>query len=273
MSSKDTTLIAVGGGDIASASEVLDAIFKTVERRNEAKLVIMTVATSEVDGAYAKYNTIFRKKNIKHIEMVDVSVREDAFNEGSIQKLEDADIMFFTGGDQLNITSLFGGSPMHELMQRRIKEGVVIAGTSAGAAMMSGNMILGGRSDSAPKAEGVDIGPGLDLIHDVIIDTHFSQRGRHGRLLTAVAHYPQIVGVGLDEKCGIVVRGSTFKVVGEGCVTIVEGSSVTHCDLAYRKVGDCIGILGIDLHVLPSGYSYDIEKHLPIAPPLQRSAS
>src|SRR3954471_18534562 len=153
MSAKETTLIAVGGGDIASATAVLNAIFKTVEHKSEAKLVIMTVATSQVDGAYEKYDAIFRKRNIKHIEMVDVSAREDSFNEASIQKLKDADVIFFSGGDQLNITSLFGGSPMHDVMRRRMKEGVVIAGTSAGAAMMSGSMIIGGRSDSAPKAE------------------------------------------------------------------------------------------------------------------------
>jgi len=273
MSKSETTLIAVGGGDIAGASAVLDAILKTVEHRDEAKLVIMTVATSQVEGAYDKYNAIFRKRNIKHIEMVDVSVREDAFNAASIKKLEDADILFFTGGDQLNITSLFGGSPMHELVQRRVKEGVVIAGTSAGAAMMSGLMVVSGRSDSAPKAEGVQLGPGLDLVPNCVIDTHFSQRGRHGRLLTAVAHYPQIVGIGLDEKCSIVVKGHRFQVVGEGCVTVVEGKSVTHCDLVERQAGDCIGIIGVDLHVLPSGYSYDLETRTPIAPEMRSAAS
>jgi cyanophycinase len=272
MAANDTTLIAIGGGDLGAAPQVIDEIINTVERKKEAKLVLMTVATSMVDGAYEKYDRLFRKRNIKHIEMVDVSQREDSYNEASIRKLEDADIIFFTGGDQLNITSLFGGSPMHELMRRRRKEGVVIAGTSAGAAMMSGSMILGGRSDSAPKVEGVQIGPGLDLLPDAIIDTHFSQRGRHGRLLTAIAHYPQIIGIGLDEQSGIVVKGREFTVIGGGCVTVFEGNSVKHCDLPYREPGDCIGILGVNLHVLPCGYSYDLDKHLPIAPPLRRSA-
>ena len=273
MSTKETTLIAVGGGDIATATAVLDAIFQTVEHKDEAKLVIMTIATSQVEGAYEKYDAIFRKRKIKHVEMVDVSAREDAFNEASIKKIEDADILFFTGGDQLNITSLFGGSPMHDVVHRRVKTGVVIAGTSAGAAMMSGSMIVGGRSDSAPKAEGVQLGPGLDLVPDCVIDTHFSQRGRHGRLLTAVAHYPQIVGIGLDEKCSIVVRGHLFEVVGEGCVTIVEGKDVRHCDLPQRKAGDCIGLIGVELHVLPSGYSYDLETHTAIAPEMRSAAS
>jgi len=273
MAANETTLIAIGGGDLAGAPGVLDAIFKTVERRKEAKLVVMTVATNMVDGVYEKYDRIFRKRNIKHIELVDVSQREDSFNQASIQKLEDADIIFFTGGDQLNITSLFGGSPMHDLMQLRVKEGVVIAGTSAGAAMMSGSMIIGGRSDSAPKSGGVQIGPGLDLIPDAIIDTHFSQRGRHGRLLTAIAHYPQVVGIGLDEQSGITVKGREFTVIGDGCVTVVGGASVTHCDLPYREPGDCIGILGVNLHVLPCGYSYDLDNHLPIAPPRRLSAS
>jgi cyanophycinase len=263
MSAKETTLIAIGGGDLASAPTVLDAIFKSVERKQEAKVVVMSVATNEVEGTYEKYNPMFRKRNVKHVEMADVSVREDAFNESSIKKLEDADIIFFTGGDQLNITSLFGGSPMHDVMRRRMDEGVVIAGTSAGAAMMSGSMIVHGRSDSAPKAEGVTLGPGLDLVQDVIIDTHFSQRGRHGRLLTAVAHYPQVVGVGLDEGCSVVIKGRQMEVVGDGCVTVIEGKSVTHCDLPERSPGDCIGILGMNLHVLPCGYSYDLERHMP----------
>src|SRR4051794_37630289 len=109
MAANDTTLIAIGGGDLGAAPEVIDEIINTVERKKEAKLVLMTVATSMVDGAYEKYDRLFRKRNIKHIEMVDVSQREDSYNEASIQKLEDADVIFFTGGDQLNITSLFGG--------------------------------------------------------------------------------------------------------------------------------------------------------------------
>lgn len=272
MAAKDTTLIAIGGGDLAEAPGVLDAIFKTVERKDEARLLILTVATSEVEGAYDKYDAIFRKRNIKHVEMADVSVREDAFDDFAVKKIEAADILFFTGGDQLNITSLFGGSPMHEAMQRRMNSGVVIVGTSAGAAMMSGSMIVGGRSDSAPKAEGVQLGPGLDLIPEAVVDTHFSQRGRHGRLLTVIAHYPHLTGIGLDEKCSVVVKGRKLTVVGDGCVTVFEGKSVTHCDLPERKPGECIGILGVQLHVLPCGYSYDLERHMP-APPEKTNAA
>jgi cyanophycinase len=272
MAGSETTLIAIGGGDLAGAPGVLDAIFTTVARKSEARLLILTVATSEVDGAYDKYNAIFRKRNVKHVDMVDVSRREDAFSEAGVKKIEAADILFFTGGDQLNITSLFGGSPMHDAMHERVASGVVVVGTSAGAAMMSGSMIGGGRSDSAPKAEGVQLGPGLDLIRDAVIDTHFSQRGRHGRLLTVVAHYPQLTGIGLDEKCAVIVKGRKMTVAGDGCVTIFEGKSVTHCDLPEREAGECLGILGVDLHVLPCGYTYDLDEHLP-APPEMSSAA
>src|SRR4051794_34738348 len=113
MRKPSTTMIAIGGGDIAAAPEVLDEIFNKVENKKDARLLLMTIATNEVEGAYEKYNSLFRKRNIKHIDMVDVSVREDAFSDHSIKKLEAADAVFFTGGDQLNITSLFGGTPLH----------------------------------------------------------------------------------------------------------------------------------------------------------------
>ncbi|MBV9215097.1 MAG: cyanophycinase, partial [Acidobacteria bacterium] len=108
-------MIAIGGGDLTAAKPVLKLIFDAMGRRKDARMVVMTVATNQVDGAYEKYNSIFRKKSICHIEMVDVSVREDSSNPKSLEKIERADLIFFTGGNQLNVTSLFGGSPMHEL--------------------------------------------------------------------------------------------------------------------------------------------------------------
>ena len=138
--------------------------------------------------------------------------------------------------------------------------------------MMSGSMIISGESNSAPTVHGVDIAPGMNLISGTIIDTHFSQRGRHGRLLTAVAHYPQALGIGLDEKTGIVVRNGDLKVVGEGAVTIFDGTDMKHSDLPYKHDHQPVGMFDMCIHVLPSGYKFDLKKREPSAPPLKKLA-
>jgi cyanophycinase len=203
--------------------------------------------------------------------MVNISTRADSFNKASLNKIGRADLIYFTGGDQLNVTSLFGGSPLHNLLEERIRNGVAIGGTSAGAAMMSGSMIITGRSDTGPKKGCVDIAPGLDLISDTIIDTHFSERGRYGRLLTAVAHHPQILGIGLDERTGIVVKGTQFRVVGEGSVIVVDGGNMTHDDLVYQRELNPIAMFDIRLHALASGYTFDMGTREPRAPAIERT--
>jgi cyanophycinase len=209
---------------------------------------------------------------VKHVNVVDVSEREHGFDEASLKKVRETDALFFTGGDQLNVTSLMGGTPLHTVIHERFNDGFVIMGTSAGAAMMSSWMIISGGSGNPPMVGGVDFAPGMDLVPDTVIDTHFSQRARHGRLLTAVAHYPLAIGIGIDEQTAMVVRGHEFKVVGEGVVTIVDGSRMRHCDLPYRENKQPIGMFDVDVHVLPAGYKYDIKTRTPNAPAASKRA-
>jgi cyanophycinase len=269
MSNGTTTLIAIGGGELEESRDVLDEFVKLVKKASDPRLVVMTIATNEPEAAAEKYNRLFRKKGIKHVGIVDVSQRDDAFKEASLKKVSEADALFFTGGDQLNITSLLGGSPLHNLLYERIKkDGIVVAGTSAGAAMMSTSMIVSGRSDTAPKVGGVEIAPGMNLLSSTIIDTHFSARGRHGRLLTAIAHYPQDLGIGIDERTAIVIRHNEFKVLGEGAVTIMDGCQMKHNNLPYRKEKETVGLFGVDIHVLPAGYKFDLKRREPVSPSL-----
>jgi cyanophycinase len=272
MGSGKSMLLAVGGGEIKESKEVLDQILRYLEKESDPRVTVMTVATSDPEAAAGKYNRLFRGLGIKHVDIVDVSQRSDAFEERSLKKIEAADAIFFTGGDQLNITSLLGGSPLHELIQQRQNDGILIAGTSAGAAMMSSSMIISGKSDTAPKVSGVEIAPGMNMIEDTVIDSHFSERGRHGRLLTAIAHYPQVLGLGIDERTGIVCTNGEFKVIGEGVVTVFDGRQMEHSDLPYRKDDQPIGMFGVDVHVLPSGYRYDLKARKPIAPTLKKMA-
>jgi cyanophycinase len=265
MAKNETTLIAVGGGEMAEAKEVLDEIFRYLESKSDSRIAVMTVATNESEAAASKYNRLFRSRGVNHVDVVDVSLREDSFKEASLKKVKNVDAMFFTGGDQLNVTSLLGGSPLHDLIQERYSEGVLIIGTSAGAAMMSSSMIISGKSDTPPRVGGVEIAPGMNLIHDTIIDSHFSQRGRHGRLLTAIAHYPQVLGLGIDERTAIIFRDGEFKVRGEGVVTVVDGSKMRYSDLPYRREDETVGMFDVHVHVLPSGYGYDMKERRPIA--------
>lgn len=262
----NTVLMAVGGGAFEDAADVLGEFLDLVKTNTDPHLVVMTVATNEPEKASKKYDALFRKHKVRHVSIIDVSERNDAYDEKALKKIDEADALFFTGGDQLNVTSLMGGTPLHNLIHKKYTEGFIIAGTSAGAMMMSNSMIVSGSGDSAPAVSGVEIAPGMDLISDTTIDTHFSQRGRYGRLLTAVAHYPQNLGIGIDEQTAIVVRGNEFKVVGAGVVTIIDGGQIRHSNLPYRREDEPLGLCGVILHVLPAGYKYDLKKRRPINP-------
>lgn len=265
-------LIAVGGGEMRETKEVLEQLTKYLKGRSDPRITVMTVATSDGEGAASKYNALFRSIGIRHVDVVDISQREEAFAGSALKKIDSADAIFFTGGDQLNITSLMGGTPLHKRVYERLREGVLIIGTSAGAAMMSSSMIVSGKSDSPPTVGGVEIAPGMDMIPDTIIDSHFSQRGRHGRLLTAIAHYPQVLGIGIDERTAIMTQNGKFTVIGEGTVTVMDGSQMRHTDLPYRKADENVGMFGVTVHVLPSGYSFDVKERRPIAPELKKLA-
>jgi cyanophycinase len=272
MANDKTTLIAVGGGEMAESKAAMDEILGHLEKLRDPRVVVMTVATNEEDDAAKKYNSLFRGRGIKHVESVDVSQRDDAFNERSLEKVKRGDLLFFTGGDQLNITSLMGGTPLHDLVRERYRDGVLIAGVSAGAAMMSSSMIISGKSDTPPKVGGVEIAPGMNMIEETVIDSHFSQRGRHGRLLTAIAHYPQLLGLGIDERTAIVFNDGEFRVIGEGVVTVFDGNQMKYSDLPYRDEDQPVGMFGINIHVLPERYRFNLKERMPIAPKLTKLA-
>ena len=269
MGKSKSTFIPIGGGELKKAEKVVDLLVELLKRDRDSRVLILTVATNRPESAIDKYNALFRSKGVKHVDAVDVSERKDALSKRSIQKVNKADLLFFTGGDQLNITTLLGGSPLGESINNRINEGVIVAGTSAGAAMMSKWMITSGDSDKAPNVGGVEIAPGMDMFDSMIIDTHFSQRGRHGRLLAAIAHFPQAIGIGLDERTAAIVKGSKLKIIGDGVATIMDGSTLTINDLPYRGEGEKVGLAGVTVNVLPDGYRYDIKNRIAIPPALK----
>jgi cyanophycinase len=257
-------LVAIGGGDIREGDAPLLKEFVKLAKGPRARVVVMTVATDDPASAAAEYRQAFKRLGVDDVKAVDVSSRADTLNEDSLEAIEHATGLFFTGGDQLHITSLVGGSRMQALIHRRYERGLVIGGTSAGAAMMSNSMIIGGESDESPKAGAVEIGPGMDLIIGAVIDTHFSQRGRYGRLLTAVAHYPQDLGLGIDEKTAMIVHGNEFEVAGEGAVVVIDGGAMTYTSLPYTERDGGLSLYGVRVHVLSAGARFDLSKRQPI---------
>ncbi|MDQ3805640.1 MAG: cyanophycinase [Acidobacteriota bacterium] len=257
-------LFAVGGGDIKGGDAPLLKEFVKLARGAKARLVVMTVATDDPAAAADEYRAAFRRLGLDDVQVVDVSTRADAAKPESLAAVENATGLFFTGGDQLHITSLLGGSQMQKLIFRRHERGLVVGGTSAGAAMMSNSMLIGGESGENPKLGGVEIGPGMDLLVGAIIDTHFSQRGRFGRLLTAVAHYPQDLGLGIDEETAMVVNKTEFEVLGRGAVTVIDAGAMTYTSLPYAEDEKNLSLFGVRVHVLSAGHKFDLAAREPV---------
>jgi cyanophycinase len=249
-------LVAVGGAEDKEGDCVILKEFVRLAKGAKARVVVMTVATDHPAEVGREYKNVFRRLGVDDTEVVDVSAREDASAPGALEQIRRATALYFTGGDQLHITSLMGGTEMQKL----------IHGTSAGAAMMSNSMIIGGGGEENPRVEAVRIGPGMDLLVGAMIDTHFSQRGRHGRLLTAVAHYPQDLGLGIDENTALVVNKTEFEVIGAGAVTVIDAGAMSYTNLPYADECEGLALYGVGVHVLPAGYKFDLAGRAPVVP-------
>jgi cyanophycinase len=257
-------LVAVGGAEEKEGDCAVLKEFVRLARGPKARLVVMTVATDHPEESGREYSAAFKSLGVDEVNWVDVSDRRDADDEAALELIRKATGLYFTGGDQLHVTSLLGGTEMQRLVHQRYEKGMVVGGTSAGASMMSNSMIIGGASDENPRFEGVRIAPGMDLVVGAMIDTHFSQRGRHGRLLTAVAHYPQDVGIGIDEDTAAVINGTEMTVAGAGSVTIIDGGGMTYTTLPYVEKGDSLTLHDVRVHVLSAGARFDLANRRPV---------
>jgi cyanophycinase len=264
------SLVAVGGGE---SSDITKDSLKIIEKflelsggQSKARIVIMTVATDNPEDALKRYEELFERLKFKNFELVNIADRSESFDETMLDKINNATGLYFTGGNQLHVTALTGGTPLHALILDKFSKGLTIGGTSAGAMMMSSSTLLSGSTDVAPRLNATEVAPGMELLDSSIIDTHFSQRGRHGRLLSSVAHNPQVLGIGIDERTAIIVEGDKFEVMGEGAVTVICAKNSMHTNLPYIKREETIGIFGVNFHVLPEGYKYDLAKREPITP-------
>lgn len=263
---KPGALVLVGGAEDRTGEARVLAEFVRLAGGAKARLLVATVATelpAEVGGDYL---TAFRRLGCKDARALDIPDRAKAADPVTAARLDAATGVFFTGGNQLRITNLIGGTPVDAALHRRRAEGLVVGGTSAGAAMMSGTMIVGGANEAAPRAGVVEVGPGIDLLRGVMVDQHFTRRGRAGRLLAALARYPHLLGVGIDEDTGLVAEGGEIRVVGSGAVTVLDLATAIGSNALELAAGGHLGICDVRMHVLPGGYRFRLADRTPLPP-------
>lgn len=257
-------LVIIGGAEDREGDCLVLREFVRLAGGMKAHIAVMTAATSLPQEVGDDYIRIFERLGAELVEVVHTERREDSKREDSLRIIEQATGIFFTGGDQSRIVDFIRGTPLDRAIHKRHKEGAVIGGTSAGAAMMPDQMIVGGASVSNPSVDAVSMGPGMAFLPGIVIDQHFAQRGRLGRLLAALVLQPAVLGLGIDEDTAIVVKGDEFEVVGQGSITVVDETSATHNNLEGLLKDEAIALCGVKLHILPNGYRFNLKTYLPL---------
>lgn len=257
-------LIIIGGGEDRDPKGRRLILREVARRVRGGKLVLATVASHRPEGYFDEYEAAFADLDTGELVELYVEDRSEAGDREKLEGMDDAAGIFFSGGDQLRITSQIGDSGIEAKVRSLYERGGVIAGTSAGASVMSDVMLVRGTSAETHRIGDLHMAPGLGLIRDVIIDQHFAERGRFGRLIGAVAHNPRILGIGIDEDTAAVVEGDRFEVIGSGAVYVVDGSAVTHSNLAEAEPERVLSMHGVLVHVLGTGDRFDLKQRKPI---------
>lgn len=261
------TLVIIGGAEDKKGECEILRKFVDLAGGKEARLVIVTSATSQPFVVGENYRQLFLRLGVKDIDVLNVMNRHEANSSSGYEIVTGSTGIFFTGGDQLRITSVLGGTRLDEAFHRVYQNGAILAGTSAGASVMSETMIVGGEETEAPQKNTVQMAPGMGLISGVVLDQHFAQRGRLGRLLTAVAQHPHILGIGIDEDTAVVVPpDGIFEVIGSHTVTVIDGKQICDTNVSEASPGAPLALTNVILHILPEGYRFDISRRLPVLP-------
>lgn len=251
-------IIPIGGAEERLNSPDILNRFVDVCGGRKAKISIIPTA-SELEDTGRNYEKLFRTLGVRHARVLQLITREDCQKQEYLDYIAASDGVFMTGGNQLRLSTTLGGTQVAQLIRRRNAAGMHVAGTSAGAAFMAEHMIAGGLEGSTPSPDMVTMAPGLGLTNSFIIDQHFRQRDRLGRLLTALAYNPFAVGIGLDEDTAAFIRpGDELEVVGSGGITIIDPTHLTYSSMDRARRGEPVSLIGVGLHILVAGGRFDI---------------
>ena len=257
----DGVLIVIGGHEDKEGKR---PILREVARRVKGgKLVVATVASHEPEGYFESYQKGFEGFGVGELVELYIEDRSEASSEEKLKLLDNAAGVFFTGGDQLRISSQIGDTPLERRIREIYEKGGLLAGTSAGASVMSETMLVKGTSSETHRIGDLHMAPGLGLVQDAIIDQHFAERGRVGRLIGAVAQNPRVLGIGVDEDTAAVIEGETFEVFGSGAIYVVDGEKVSYSNIAEERSDRALSMYDVNVHVLSAGDRFDLQTRRP----------
>ena len=255
-------IVPIGGAENKENDRRVLARFVEVSGGAQADIVVIPTA-SRLNETGPRYEKLFSELGAARVSVMDFDTRRDCQEAGRLQRLEEASGIFFTGGNQLRLTTLLGGTPIATMIRRRNASGVTVGGTSAGASILSEHMIAFGDEGSSVISGSVRLAPGLGLTNRFVIDQHFRQRDRLGRLITALAYNPFAVGIGLDEDTAVFIGpDETLEVEGSGGVTIVDAKDTTFSSMDSVAEGQPVCMLGLKVHILVAGATFNLHTRV-----------
>lgn len=255
-------IIPIGGRESKLANPRVLEKFVQLSGGTNAYIVVIPTA-SELPDTGENYVNLFKNLGVKDAYSLEIDKRIDAAREDYLEHLNKASGIFMTGGNQLLLSTTLGGTPVAQLIRRKNAVGTHVAGTSAGAAFIPEHMIAGGQPGLMPRGNMVVLAPGLGLTNKILVDQHFSQRDRLGRLLTALSYNPFITGVGIDEDtAAFLCPNSVIEVVGSGMLTIIDMSHLSYSSVHKAGPNEPISLAGIRMHTLIEGGRYDAINHI-----------
>ena len=251
-------MIPIGGAEEKEGSTQILSRFVQLAGGDDADIVIIPTA-SMLRSTGPRYERLFSDLGARRVSSLDFDTRRDADEAGRLERLNQASGVFFTGGNQLRLSTLVGGTAVAKAVRQMNAAGIPVAGTSAGAAFMCEHMIAFGDDGSTPIAGSVRLAPGLGLTNRIVIDQHFRQRDRLGRLLTALAYNPFAVGIGLDEDtAAFIAPDDTVHVEGSGGITVVDAADVQFSSMDSVNEGRTVCLVGVKLHILTQGATFNL---------------
>lgn len=251
-------LVIIGGAEDKTGNSIILRQAPELLEEN-ARLTILTTATKSPKEAGENYKQVFERLGVKDIQILNIDTRSDADNDSYCEKITNSRCVFITGGDQLRITSILGGTKACGALTALYKSGGVIMGTSAGASVMSSTMVVQGNDNEPARKCTLKMAPGLGFVDGVIIDQHFDQRGRFGRLMCGIAENPETLGIGIDEDTAVkLFPDMHFEILGSNTVTLIDGKSIQCSNVSELNQNELLAIIGVTVHILPQGYGYDL---------------
>ena len=260
-------IVPVGGAEEKMGDVAILRRFATLCGGPGSRIAIIPTASTQSETG-SRYEELFHGLGVREARALPIMTRADGEHPEWLEVLDQVDGVFLAGGNQLRLSTTIGGTQVAKALRRRNREGMHVAGTSAGAAFLCEHMIAFGKEGASPRSRIVTLAPGLGLTNRVIIDQHFRQRDRLGRLLTALAYNPFAIGIGLDENTAAFIGpDETLEVVGGGALTIVDPSGLEFSSMARVRKNDVVCLIGLKLHILDNGSTFNLHTRIAAAAP------